>query len=93
MFISEFLSSFCINFSLGIKYNAKIFFRLLNRVVTSLDIVPDEFARWLFPRLLEHRRPLYGAYADEHGYTLDASDAGNVASEEDFFELVAGVLD
>ncbi len=80
-------------------YNEAFLLPQLDEYVTTTgsaspaDIVPDEFARWLFPRLLEHRRPLYGAYADEHGYTLDASDAGNVASEEDFFELVAGVLD
>ena len=57
------------------------------------EIVPDEFARWIFPRLLEHRRPTYQAYADAHGYTLDARSAGNVKNEEEFLELVTSVLD
>lgn len=56
-------------------------------------IVPDEFARWVFPRLLEHRRPAYEAYADAHGYTIDARKAENVTSEEDFLALVTSVLD
>ncbi len=57
------------------------------------DIVPDDFARWIFPRLLEHRRPTYEAFADAHGYTLDARAAGNVNDEEEFLELVTSVLD
>ncbi len=57
------------------------------------EIVPDEFARWLFPRLIDHRRPLYEAYAKEHGYTIDARDAERIQTEEEFLELVASVLD
>ncbi len=57
------------------------------------DIVPNDFARWIFPRLLEHRRPTYEAFADAHGYTLDARAAGNVNDEEEFLELVTSVLD
>ncbi len=57
------------------------------------DIVPNDFARWIFPRLLEHRRPTYEAFADAYGYTLDARAAGNVNDEEEFLELVTSVLD
>ena len=56
-------------------------------------IVPDEFARWLFPRLMEHRRPLYEGFATKHGYTIDANAIERVESEKDFLELIAGVLD
>ncbi len=57
------------------------------------DIVPDDFARWIFPRLLEHRRPTYEAFADAYGYTLDARAAANVNDEKEFLELVTSVLD
>jgi hypothetical protein len=57
------------------------------------QIVPDDFVRWIFPALVEHRRPLYQAFADRHGYTVDARAAERVANERDFLELVAGVLD
>ncbi len=57
------------------------------------DIVPDDFARWIFPRLLEHRRPAYEAFADAYGYTLDAHAAANINNEKEFLELVTSVLD
>ncbi len=57
------------------------------------DIVPDDFARWIFPALVDHRRPRYQAMADRHGYTIDAHDAALVKSEGEFLELVASVLD
>ncbi len=57
------------------------------------DIVPDAFVRWIFPALLEHRRPLYEAMADEHGYTIPASAIGHIRSEQEFLDLIASVLD
>ena len=57
------------------------------------EIVPDDFARWIFPRLLEHRRPAYEAFAAAHGYTLDARAAVNINNEEEFLQLVTSVLD
>lgn len=56
------------------------------------EIHPDDFVRWIFPRLLAHRRPLYEALADEHGYTIDARAAEAVESEADFLELVGAAL-
>jgi hypothetical protein len=57
------------------------------------EIVPDDFVRWIFPSLLEHRRPRYQALADRHGYTVDARAAEQIRDERDFLELVASVLD
>ena len=56
-------------------------------------IVPDEFVRWIFPALVEHRRPRYEALADEHGYTIDATKANQVRTETDFLDLVSAALD
>jgi len=56
------------------------------------DIVPDDFVRWIFPRQLEHRRPLYQAIADNHGYTIDARAAEQIGNEADFLRLVAEAL-
>lgn len=53
---------------------------------------PDKFVRWIFPELLEHRRPLYQALADEYGYTIDAREVSHVTSEEDFVLLVAKAI-
>lgn len=57
------------------------------------DIDPDRFVRWMFPKLVEHRRPLYQALADQHGYTIESRDVERVRDEADFLELVARALD
>jgi hypothetical protein len=56
------------------------------------DIDPDRFVRWMFPKLVEHRRPLYQALADHHGYTVDSGDVEKVRDEADFLELVADAI-
>ena len=57
------------------------------------EIVPDEFVRWIFPALVEHRRPLYEAIAERYGYTIDAGAANDVDSEADFLALVSAALE
>jgi len=57
------------------------------------EIVPDRFVKWIFPELLEHRRPLYETLAAEHAYTVDAGLIGTVDSESDFIELIADGID
>ncbi len=57
------------------------------------EIVPDDFVRWIFPRQLEHRRPLYQSIADTHGYTIDARAAERITNEQDFLALIAAALD
>ncbi|NIR30499.1 MAG: ATPase [Gammaproteobacteria bacterium] len=58
--------------------------------VEQLD--PDRFVRWIFPRLVEHRRPRYQALANRYGYTVEARDAEQVRNESDFIELVGDAL-
>jgi hypothetical protein len=57
------------------------------------EIVPDGFVRWIFPALVEHRRPLYEAIASRYGYVIDARAANEVDSEADFLGLVSDALD
>ncbi len=54
--------------------------------VNEMD--PKAFARWIFPQLVKHRRPLYQALADKYGYTISAKEAEQVGSEQDFLDLV-----
>ena len=49
--------------------------------------------QWIFPKLLEYRRPLYEAIAENHGYTIDARDIAQLKDENDFVELVADAID
>lgn len=57
------------------------------------DIDPDKFVRWIFPKLVAHRRPLYQALADKCGYTVESSDVERIRDETDFLELISSTLD
>ena len=57
------------------------------------DLDPDRFVRWIFPRLVERRRPLYEGIAAAYGYTVTAADAETVRDERDFIDLVARAID
>jgi len=55
-------------------------------------VEPDHFVQWMFPRLIEHRRPRYEAIAGRYGYTVAARDAESVRDEHDFVEMVCAAL-
>ena len=63
----------------------------------SLDQVeqidPNKFARWTFPHLLAHRKPLYEAIASQYGYTVKAQAVEQVTDEESFLAMVSACLD
>ncbi len=55
-------------------------------------IDPDEFVRWVFPRLFYSRVPRYQAIADEHGYTVITTELAAVKNEADFLNLLETVI-
>ena len=59
---------------------------------SSREIVPEKFFAWMFPRLVEHRLPLYQAIADEYGVVVEADRIDSIGGEEDFIELVCEAL-
>ena len=56
------------------------------------QIDPDDFVRWMFPRLFYARIPRYAAIAEEHGYVVTTAQTAQVRDEADFLRLVEGVL-
>ena len=56
-------------------------------------IDPDDFVRWVFPRLFHARVPRYEAIAADHGYTVSTTDAAKINDEGDFIALMASVMD
>ena len=56
------------------------------------DIDPDHFVGWIFPRLVQHRRPRYAALASRLGYTVDARDIEGLRDEQDFLQLVVAAI-
>ncbi len=56
-------------------------------------IDPDEFVRWVFPRLFYSRIPRYEAIAKKYGYTIKTKDLYKIKDEADFLALVENALD
>ncbi len=52
------------------------------------QIEPDDFTRWVFPRLFHSRVPRYEAIAGPHGYTVTSHEVAQVRDEADFLALV-----
>ena len=55
-------------------------------------IDPQNFGRWVFPRLFRARIPRYESIADQYGYTVSATDIGALRDEADFLDLMDRVL-
>jgi len=58
-----------------------------NNIQYAAQIEPDEFARWIFPRLFHSRLPRYDDIA-KHGYTVTSDEAAQVENEDDFLQLL-----
>jgi hypothetical protein len=54
---------------------------------------PDDFVRWVFPRLYRSRIPRYADIVRRHGYTVTSEEVAQVATEADFIELVARAIE
>jgi hypothetical protein len=54
---------------------------------------PDDFVRWVFPKLFRARIPRYDAIADRYGYTITTAELSKVESEQDFIDIVAEAID
>ena len=64
-----------------------------SRNLTSVtQIIPDEFSQWLFPKLIEHRRPKYQQLAERYGYTIDAKRVFELRDEADFIDLIGAQM-
>jgi shikimate kinase len=63
------------------------------RIRKVAQIVPDDFVRWIFPRLFASRIPRYEAIARDHGYTISSDALSDVTSEGEFLARVERILD
>jgi hypothetical protein len=54
----------------------------------AAQVDPDDFCRWVFPRLFQSRVPRYEAIARPYGYTVTSHEVAGVRDELDFLALV-----
>ncbi len=64
-----------------------------NNIEFVAQINPDDFVRWVFPKLFHARVPRYKAIASEYGYTISARDAFAVTNADEFLTLITSVLE
>ena len=57
------------------------------------EVEPDDFVRWIFPRLVAWRIPRYEALAERYGVTIDAARIQQLEGEEEVVDLVCEALD
>jgi shikimate kinase len=66
---------------------------MLERGLNYVALVdPDDFVRWIFPRLFYSRIPRYEAIAERYGYTVTTEEVSQVETEGDFVDLVARAI-
>lgn len=58
--------------------------------VDQLD--PNDFGRWVFPRLFENRLPKYQRIADKYGVTIPSQVFKNVTTADDFLAVITSYL-
>jgi hypothetical protein len=56
-------------------------------------IDPDDFVRWMFPRLFRSRLPRYEAIADQYGYTITTEELWKINSVDEFLALIETAID
>ncbi len=63
-----------------------------NNLQYAAQMDPDEFTRWIFPRLFHSRIPRYEAIADPHGYTVTSQEVAGIKDEDGFLELLEAAI-
>ncbi len=58
-----------------------------NNLEYAAQMDPDEFTRWVFPRLFHSRIPRYEEIAQQ-GYTVTSEEVAKVKNEKDFLKLL-----
>ncbi|MFT5115632.1 MAG: hypothetical protein ACI8P9_004985 [Parasphingorhabdus sp.] len=60
---------------------------------SSNEMDPDDFVRWIFPRLVKYRLPRYENVAAQYGVTIDARRIQDLANEGQVIDLICEALD
>lgn len=68
-------------------------FRTGHGLEFAAQVAPDDFVRWVFPRLFRARVPRYEAIARDYGYVITSAQVAQVATEEQFLKLVEQALE
>ena len=59
-----------------------------NKLEYVAMVDPDDFVRWIFPKLFASRIPRYESMANRFGYTISTAELAQVRNEKNFLELI-----
>ncbi len=59
-----------------------------NNLKSTDEIVPDEFVQWVFPELMNYRKPQYERLAEKYGHTIAADKVFELSDDADIIEFV-----
>ena len=59
-----------------------------NQIQSADEIEPDGFVQWVFPELINYRKPQYENIAERYGYTIDAQNILESRDEQDIIDLI-----
>jgi len=62
------------------------------KLASIADADPNDFTRWIFPRLFHARVPRYQAIAGPHGYTVTSAEVAPVRDEKDLLALIEAAI-
>ena len=68
-------------------------YMLLKEIEYVALVEPDDFVRWVFPKLFSARIPRYEAIAERFAYTIQTSELFQIKSEADFLSLIETAID
>jgi len=63
-----------------------------NGLRSTDDIIPNEFVIWVFPKLVDHRRPQYELLAEQYGHSIEASKMFQLRDEADFIDCICKAI-
>ena len=66
---------------------------LSERDINETEVDPDDFIRWGYAELLQHRLPVYAAMAKNWGVTIEADEVRDIRDTQDFTALIAKAID
>lgn len=59
-----------------------------NDLKSTDEIVPDEFVQWVFPALINYRKPQYERLAEKYGHTIEAEKILELPDDADIIDFV-----
>ena len=59
-----------------------------NNLTSTDEISPDEFVQWVFPKLINYRKPQYERLAEKYGHTIEAEKIFALPEQADIIDLI-----